>query len=232
MTVAAFKAYLKSLKFGGSVVDNTQNKIVNAAAEAAFGKVWESHVWKVSRKEDQSLATTTSQAYTNLPDDLSGLKTVTLIDGVSSRKINIFDEDNFEYDHPYPQAWSTQRPIRAKIVYNMPGQSDRWRLYWARIPDAAYTLHIVYRPVATIQFLPNCPAHMLEAMMLVASELLLPPGPSQQQQFSLGRAAIRDAINSDSSFIGSPELIGTEAGFNDWDTSRRSSVDRLDWPFG
>lgn len=215
MTVAAFKAYLKSLKFGGSVIDSTQNEIVDAAAEAAFGKVWEAHVWKVGRRLDTSRTTTATQAYTVLKGDLSGLKTVRIISGRNSRKIDIQGEDNFDENFPNPSSLPSRIPYGAKLVYHSAASSNMWRLYWDRLPDAVYTLHIVYRPVATIQFLPSCPGHMLEPMMLIGSELILPPSPTQGQQFSLGEAALKRAINSDTAFTGTVDMLGGDPGWND-----------------
>lgn len=232
MTADQLKKYFKSLKFGGSVVDNTMEEIVDAAAEAAFGKVWEAHVWKVGRLQDDSLRTTANLAYTILPKGFSGIKTLVLIDGTLSRKINIVDEDNFEYDNPYPQAWSAQKPVLAKLAYHGAAASDNWRLYWSPVPDAAYSLRLVYRVERDLSFLPNVPAYMLEAIMLAGSALILPPGATQFQQFGVAEASIKSAIQSDTAFVGAPELIGTDPGFNDWETNTRMRGGNLDWPFG
>lgn len=231
MKVSALKAYLKALKFGGSNVDNTQQELVDAACEAAWGKVWKAHVWTVSRKQKDDLTTTAAQPYTTLPKDFSGIKTCVLIDGNRSRKINIVGEDNFESDHPYPQAWSTKMPLRAKLVYHSPQQNE-WRLYWARVPDGAYTMRLVYRRVEDLSFFENVPSHMIEPVMLAAATLILPPGPTQNNQMQAAIASLSQAIESDNSFIGAPEMVGAESGFNDWDVSTRMHVADEDNPFG
>lgn len=216
MTVQAFKNYLKSLKFAGSVIDNTQQAIVDAAADAAFGKVWEAHVWKIGRKLKTDTTMTASQGHTILPGDLSGIRTVRVISGTRSRRIHIMGEDNFDENFTNPSAYPSAMPAYAKLVYHSPANDDKWRLYWDRLPDSGYTLHISYRPVATIAFLPNCPDYMLEPMMLVGSELILPSGPTQGQQFSLGKAALHRAIQSDESFVGTPDSLGGDPGWDDW----------------
>lgn len=232
MTVATLKEYLKALKFGGMAVDNTLNAIVDAAAEAGFGKVWGAHVWKVSRGYDTSLATVSGQAYTTLPKDFDGIKTAVLLNGMQSRKINIVGEDNFDYDYPNPAAWSNTMPLRAKLVYNAPQSNDRWRLYWERVPDGAYSMNLVYRRMADVSFLPNCPGYMTEPIMICASALILPPGPTQNNVMAAAQAALNQAIDSDNEFVGSPEMLGTEAGFNDCFTADVVRGGRLDWPFG
>jgi len=214
MTVQTFKDYLKSLKFAGSVVDNTQQGIVDAAAEAAFGKVWDAAIWKIGRKLDTSLSTVSGQAYTILPKDVSGVGTVTLKKGTTYRQIDIQVEGNFDYNFPSPSSYSNDMPCVAKMVYNGPASNDKWRLYWYPIPDAVYTMTLTYRFEADITFLPNLPGNMLEPLMLVGSELILPPGGTQAQQFSVAKAALMDAINADEKFTGNVNETGGDVGWN------------------
>lgn len=219
MTVQTFKDYLKSLKFAGSVVDNTQQAIVDAAAEAAFGKVWEAAIWKIGRKLDTSLSTVSGQAHTILPKDVSSIGTVVLTKGGTYREIDLQAEGNFDYNFPSPAAYSNDMPRAAKLVYHSPAANDRWRLYWFPIPDAAYTITLTYRFEADITFLPNLPGHMLEPMLLIGSELILPPGGNQANQFSISEAALNRAIASDEKFSG---ILGERGEFSPWDDYRLS----------
>jgi hypothetical protein len=224
MTVETLKEYLKALKFEGVTISYSQ-EIVDAAAEAAFGKVWEAHIWKIGRKLDTSLRTVADQAYTIMPKDMSGIGTVRLISGTKRRKIAIVDEGNFDESYPNPAALSTTMPTAAKLVYHSPTKTDMWRLYWDRVPDGVYEVHVSYRFEATLSFLPNLPGHMVEPVMLAGSALILPPGPTLNNQMLAAQASLRQAISGDEKFTGIVDVMGGDPGWDDYShVSRGGSI--------
>lgn len=214
MDIAALKNYLKAIRSAGVAVAQLDD-LVNAAVDAGFAQVWGAYSWKVRRKDDTTLTCTSGQSYTVLPDDMESIDSIVIIDGASSWWINLNSEGNFEIDSPNPSALSSVKPSVGKVVFHSSQQNNRWRVYWNRIPDAAYSLRVIYQRVGTIGLLPQLPSYMTAAVVDRCLEYVLPPGEGRLAQLQAAEASLHKAIQADETVSGPPQFVGVDPGWND-----------------
>ena len=86
--------------------------------------------------EDTSMSTTSGFKSYPYPTRLKELFSMRLLDGANSRKLELYTVRRFDRDVPYPEQFSTGRPI----YYIDKGPNFDLN----RIPDAAYHLNLVY----------------------------------------------------------------------------------------
>lgn len=231
MTLQELKEYLSYIRTGNVKLTGIE-KVVDVAIESGYGAVWGAHSWKVRRGMNTSLTTTSGQAYSILPGDMEGLVSLVVLNGSRSRWINIYSEENFEIDMPQPSAHSTTIPSIGKLVYHSDNAADRWRVYWCPIPNAAYSLRVVYQRRADTAFFPNLPSYMQSAVIDECLARIMEPGDSRTNQYSVAAASLAKAITSDNAVPGSPSMLGVDPGWNDWVTVGGVANDGLplDWP--
>jgi len=214
MTREQLKEYLSSILSGGQNVPQI-NDLVDNAIEVGYGYVWGAYAWKTKRRENTSLSATSGQTYTILTGEMESLVSLVLVDGTSSRWINIMGEENFDMSYPRPVSHTTSRPIFAKLVKHSTAKADKWRVYWFPVPNGSYSLRLVYDIVADPAQLPNLPSYMLTAIVDKCVELVVPPGEGRTAQMQISDRSLRRAINSDTAVSGAPKLLGIDPGWND-----------------
>jgi hypothetical protein len=209
MTLDELKKYLTSIPTG--VENPAIGGIATTVIEAGYASVWGANNWKVKRAENTTLATVANQVYTSLPADFESLISLKVIDGTASRSIDIVDENSFDYDIPSPVAWQVAMPRLAKVVFADP----LYRAVWYPVPDAVYTVHLVYVRRADSAKFPNLPSYMQDAVISKASSMML-RGEDRTAAETVAMATLNRAILSDGAVSGYSPRVGGDPGWDDY----------------
>lgn len=131
-----------STKFGNSVVDRWLNE--------AIGEVWDLLVqtWvDYFLKEDTSLTTSAGTSQTFLPTDFYKLRRIDYRASASDKWKKVRPAG---LDVIYGLQNASRGRMRAYHLRGMPGGSNDYdpALVWGPVPDATYTLRVLYIPVA------------------------------------------------------------------------------------
>lgn len=217
MTRGELKDYLVALPSPG-VDTNARKGLADAAIEAGYAGVWGAHPWKVRRVLDSSLTTTGSQAYTTLPEDFESLHGVRILYGNRPSTPDAQDEQVFDMNFPYPANDNNNRPNFFKVSHD--SATNLWRLYWYPVPDASYTLAVLYDKKADSGALPNLPSHMLPAVMVACASYMVGINEGRAAYDEMSERHLRRAIMSDRVVSGYSPRLGADPGWNDWVTGK------------
>lgn len=225
MTRADAIKYLIAQSTG--VADASLNDVAHSALEMAYSEVWGSYRWTV-RHTQTTLTTTASGATTNLPADFERAIWMGLQYTGNKHRIAIKEEEWFDLHYPYPADDAEGKPIVCKLVFSPGAAASDWKVYWWRVPDAAYTIALAYDRAANIGEFEKLPSHMLKAVM--AGALAMVKGNiAERQNFDvLYERALARAQMADKPVSGVFPLFGPVPGYDDFDTTTSSVGDTDD----
>lgn len=191
------------------------NDVVQVAFDAAYNSVWGSYRWTV-RHTQTSLTTTADGTTTDLPKDFERAIWMSFRASGDKYRIAIKPEEWFDLHHPYPDDDSHGKPSVCKIIYS-PAASDKdWKVYWWRVPDAAYTIDLAYDRTANSGEFDKLPSHM-QKPILTAALALVKSGPDRQSFDMLAERDLMSAKMADRTTSGVFPLFGPVPDFDSFE---------------
>lgn len=141
--------YLKSLLTVGADEDKWNDRC-QGAMTIGFQRFWSAHPWSFRRKKD-TLTTTSTQSYLDLPGDFEKEISARL-ESSQGRRLEVLEEGKFDHRFPYPDSEGAGKPNVVKIVWDGPKQP---RMYFSRPMDSAYSIVLAYNAVGDLGNLGN-----------------------------------------------------------------------------
>lgn len=220
MTLGQLKTYLKSIGAAGITQQNLDST-ADVAIEAGYASVWGAYSWKIKRRQFDS-TTTAGQTYTSLPSDFETVKVILVKSTGRPLAVDIMEEEMFDKNFPKTNFWSTEQPFAAKVGYNASGgNGDKWRIWWFRIPDQAYTISVVYEAKADSAEFPNLPSYMQDAVISKCAALMQTGAEQRLAYNQIAEQAVQRAIFSDRTSSEKAVQWGGDPGWDDFATAER-----------
>lgn len=212
------EALIKYLRSQGTGIDQAQlEDTAQIAFETAYGEVWGSYRWTV-RRSQVTLTLTVSGTTTDLPKDFERAIWMSLQKTGRKHEIVIKPEEWFDLHHPYPDDDSDGVPFVCKIVHSPATPTDKWKAYWWRVPNEAYSVVLSYDRSANTGEFPNLPSHMVKPVVAGALSLMKANVNDRQGFDNLFERALARAQRADKTVSGILPLFGSDQGWDDFDT--------------